>query len=209
MKPKDYIKKYKLDTSSNFDHRQLVADLTFDFTTLIEYHQQYNWNFSKFNLCVSDIRSKFDAINIKTGNKLDEKLWKYFYATVVVRSRDAMFGDFLKQQREAREKQRREREEYHRQFALGDDDFFSFFQQLFSEMYRNMLEVPIPHESFSFIQLPHTATENDIKRRYKRLALQYHPDKGGTESQFKKLVEAKNRCLAYSMRTDNTNLPRW
>jgi len=34
------------------------------------------------------------------------------------------------------------------------------------------------------------ASKNEIKRAYKKLTLQHHPDKGGKEEDFKKITQA-------------------
>jgi len=39
-------------------------------------------------------------------------------------------------------------------------------------------------------------TPLDIDRAFRRASLKYHPDHGGTESQFQSLLDAKNAVLA-------------
>jgi curved DNA-binding protein CbpA len=36
----------------------------------------------------------------------------------------------------------------------------------------------------------HIVTKNDVKKRYRELALEHHPDKGGDSEKFKKVVSA-------------------
>ena len=40
-----------------------------------------------------------------------------------------------------------------------------------------------------------TATEDEIKRAYRRLAKKYHPDKGGSEGEFNTITQAYNRLM--------------
>eukprot|EP00004_Rigifila_ramosa_P000933 TRINITY_DN10936_c0_g1_i1.p1 TRINITY_DN10936_c0_g1~~TRINITY_DN10936_c0_g1_i1.p1 ORF type:complete len:589 (-),score=74.14 TRINITY_DN10936_c0_g1_i1:14-1666(-) len=57
-----------------------------------------------------------------------------------------------------------------------------------------------PAASFSLytvMGLTQTATEDEIRRAYKKLAMRYHPDKGGEEKKFKEL------CTAYEILSDS------
>jgi len=40
-----------------------------------------------------------------------------------------------------------------------------------------------------------TASETDVKRRYRDLAFEHHPDRGGDVKKFHAVAEAKDRCL--------------
>jgi len=44
---------------------------------------------------------------------------------------------------------------------------------------------PPPHDFFAVLGIVATATDADVKRAYRVLALQHHPDKGGDEERFK------------------------
>lgn len=209
MKPNEYIKKYNLkDHKRNFNHDSFVADLTIDFTSLIEYHRQTNWNYSKFKVCVDDMRSKFDAISRKTAHpKIHENLWKYFYATVVCKYRDEMFGDYLKKQRENREREKEERDFFsghgaYNAFRSGKKAY-DFYQKMFEDMLYSLLSdrMPVPITAFAKLQLSENSNLDDIKKRYKELAFKHHPDRGGNAAKFREITEAKNRCIAYITKT--------
>ena len=50
---------------------------------------------------------------------------------------------------------------------------------------------------YSILQVPRTASKDDIKKSYKKLALQHHPDRGGDEEKFKQI------SLAYETLIDD------
>ena len=60
--------------------------------------------------------------------------------------------------------------------------------------------VPVPENAtdaaFKLLGLTTKATEEDVKRRYRELAFEHHPDRGGDTKKFHAVTEAKNRCLA-------------
>lgn len=198
MKPKEYISKYNLKNPKyNFRTKEFVADLTIDFNTLISYHSLFDWNYNKFQLCVKDIRQKFTSIQNRTAHPLvSDKLWNYFYATVVGRAKDSMFGEQLKRERDKQKKKKKERERYR--------DFNSYFwQKILDEQVKQVLNLldggyTRPAQSFNVLGLSESATEQEIKDSYRKLAFQHHPDKQGNSAKFREVTEAKNRCLAYA-----------
>jgi hypothetical protein len=90
MKTKDYVKKYKLDINEKFDHEEFIKDLTADFISLIDINKGKEQK-KYFENSINDIRKKWSSINNKTSGQLPEKLWNYFYATVIVKLRDEYF----------------------------------------------------------------------------------------------------------------------
>lgn len=193
MKPNEYIKKYNLkDTNSKFNHKEFVGDLTIDLNAMVEYHRQVNWSHVKFQNCISDIRSKFNSISNKTGHpNINEKLWGYFFATVLAPMRDVMFGDQLRHESEERERVRRERSRYNFNSITWEEEFMRILHSLLIGINTR------PTSSFEVLKLGDTATKEEIKKRHWELATLHHPDKGGSPAEFRKITEARDRCLAY------------
>lgn len=129
MKTKEYVEKYSLDKSPNIDHNSFAADLTNEFFSLLEIgkNKEGNINLKGYENAINCIRRKWDAVNNKTVGQLPEKLWNYFYATVIVKMRDEMFPEQMKKRQEEREfhkKRREERRSY-------DDMWSNMFANMF------------------------------------------------------------------------------
>lgn len=199
MKPNEYINKYDLKNRASYlDRNEFVTDLASDFVSMLQYHQASgNWNYAKFQVCVTDIRAKFDSVWRKSNHPgITEKFWGYFFATVVVKYRDSMFGDFLRQRKEQYEEKKREQREY-RRWVSGEAFFDDFYEQLLRGLLGDR-QRRAPVESFVALGIPETSTLEEIKKAYRGLALRYHPDQGGDANKFRQIVEAKNRCVAYA-----------
>lgn len=196
MKPIHYVKKYNLNTSNKFNHNEFIKDLTTDFLSLLEIGKTKSGEFvlSGFENTIRAIRQKWDSINNKTVGGLPEKLWKYFYASVICKMREELFADEMNRRRKEKEEKRRRWEEYRRweehEFGFGD-----FFYSLFNNIFKN--SNPVPSESFSILEISEDSTEEDIKNTYRKLAKIHHPDVGGNHKKFLEITEAKNKCLIY------------
>lgn len=198
MKPNEYIKKFNLNGNLSIHFGEIQNELIVDFISLVEYFKRTNnWNITQFKNCVKHLRQKFDSINNKCGNKLNESMWKYIYATVIIKIKDQEFGEYLKKQREKK--------------VNMDNDFFdefNFYERIIDElfngrfngMFNKMFSPTFPEKSFKIFSLHKNATVDELNKNFRELALKKHPDKGGNSEEFRELIEAKNNCLQYISR---------
>ena len=72
-------------------------------------------------------------------------------------------------------------------FFFGYSDFFNLLMQGMSK----------PIDSFTTLGLSDSASVEDVKSAYRKLSMQFHPDKGGNAEKFIEITEARDKCLAY------------
>jgi len=176
MKTAEYVKKYNLDKGVNFSHNEFVIDL------------------KGYNNAINAIRMKWDAVNNKTMGQLPEKLWNYFYATVIAKLRENIFPEEMQAQREKRQRAQERREEY-RRFEEREFSFYDWYGDLLLSMLAGMA---IPTSSFALLDLEPTATKEEVNSRYRELCMIHHPDKGGKQENFIAITEAKNKAMMYA-----------
>lgn len=192
MTTKEYVLKYNLSNSNKFNHLDFCKDLASEFICLLEYNKADN-NIKGFDNAVRCIRMKFDAISNKTLGVFPEKLWNYFFATVIVKLREEMCKVEMEQRRILSEKKKKdwEEREERRKFADGFWDR-SFFHFLFDMVHREK-----PVDDFAVLGLSGNASASDVKTAYRELSMKHHPDKGGKQEHFIKLTDSKNKCLSW------------
>lgn len=116
----------------------------------------------------------------------------------------AMQEEFCPKDVERRRKEAEERKaqwEKRNAWRKEQDEFFSNMYR--EAMYERiallyMLLSSVPSESFQYLGLAENAKEEEIKQRYRELSLKVHPDRGGTQEEFIKLTEHKNKCLKWA-----------
>lgn len=197
MTTKEYVNKYGLHLSDKFNHSEFCQDLASEFICLLEYNKA-NDNIKGFENAVRCIRMKFDSISNKTLGVLPEKLWNYFFATVIVKLREELCPKDMQRRREVQEQKKKEWEQRKAQREWENEHFNDLFwsRNFFGFLFaiRNNQK---PVESFAILGLSEDANENDVKAAYKKLAVVHHPDKGGKQDMFVKITESKNKCLSY------------
>lgn len=192
MKPKEYLIKYNLGLKNNkFNHRHFVVDFTKDFLIQLE-NSKGTINIKGFENAVNVMRMKWDAISNKVSGGLPEKLWNFFYATVVCK----MKNEFFPQEMKRRNEERRKRIEAKENYSTWFDEFISQLHLTILNYIFNRLFKPV--KSFKILNLDYSATLADIDKSYKELAKIHHPDKKtGNEEKMKELNEAREKCRAY------------
>ncbi len=68
-----------------------------------------------------------------------------------------------------------------------DEYWFYVYYQIYCRSGRQMLDMPSP-ELLTYLELPLTATNDQVKRRFRELCKLYHPDQGGNEAKFIELM---------------------
>lgn len=195
MNTKEYITKYQLNISNKFNHSDFVKDLSNDFIAFLEINKA-NDNIKGFDNALRCIRMKFDAISNKTVGILPEKLWNFFYATVIVKLREEICPKDMQKRRDIQDRKKKEWEQRQAQRKWEDEQFNDYFwgQNFYSLLFGN-IKSPKPIECFEVLGVSENADEAEIKSAYKKLAIQHHPDKGGKQEVFVKITESKNKCL--------------
>ena len=191
MKTHEYVKKYKLSLSDKFNHSDFYQDLASEFIGLLELNKA-NDNIKGFENAVRCIRMKFDAISNKTVGVMPEKLWNYFFATVVVKLREELCPKDVDRKRQMQEQKKREWEQRKEQKEWEQKQFSDFFFFLFQGIKSDK-----PIASFHVLGISEAADENEIKSAYKKLANIHHPDKGGKQDVFIEITDSKNKCLQW------------
>lgn len=201
MKPKEFITKYHLERGWNSRVQEpFLQDFTNELIAFLEFFNAQN-NIRGFENAVKIIRSKWDAVSNKIPYGLPDKLWSYFWATVVCKLREELCPAEVRrmearkaewEKRQAEREERRERE--NRWWRMSQESIWERIAMLY------LLLNSAPSESFAYLGLKEDATPEEITKRYRELSLKCHPDKGGSQEEFIKLTEHKNKALKWASR---------
>ncbi len=189
MKVKEYIENFSFDS--------FYDNLANEFLALLELNKANN-NIKGFDNALRCIRMKFDSIS-KQLPEVQEKHWKYFFATIVTTLRDQFCEEQHAQRVEQKKKKHEAYESYRRQERFWEESFRKeqqyYWEQVLDSLLSRVSNVPI--KSLEFLSLSENCTVDDINKQYKELSKKYHPDAGGSHSDFIALVEHKNLCLRW------------
>ena len=198
MKTQDYVRKFELNINDKFSHNEFVADLANDFIVLLELNKAED-NIKGFENALRALRMKWDAINNKTVGCLPDKLWNFFFATVVVKLREQLCPKDMEKKRQLAEEKKKAWEARKAQEKWEEAQFKNWYWNDFNTFLgslSNNKQVPIA--SFNILGIPHdSSTSEDVNKIYRKLVLKHHPDKGGKQEDFIEITEAKNKCLQY------------
>ena len=202
MKPKDFIEKYNLSKGWNkYKQNEFLTDMTSELLALLETYHAEN-NIKGFDNAVNVIKMKWDAIDKKIPFGIPEKLWGYYFATTIAKIREQMCPKEMAQRREEAAKRK---EEYERRKRWREEmeremygDFFGGFSSFYERLAAMFLKTAAkPVESFAVLGLSEDASEEDVKKTYRKLSMDTHPDRGGDKEKFIAVTEAKNKILSW------------
>ena len=116
-----------------------------------------------------------------------------------------MFGEILERKRKEWEERQKERNAWkdweEEQTNKFQESFFdSYFTNYFLGFLKWMTGEGTPITSFEVLGVSEDSSVDDINSAFRSLAMKHHPDHGGNAEVFRKIVEAKNKCLAYANR---------
>lgn len=202
MKPKDFIEKYNLSKGWNkYKQNEFLTDMTSELLALLETYHTEN-NIKGFDNAVNVIKMKWDAIDKKIPFGLPEKLWGYYFATTIAKIREQMCPEEMAHRREEAAKRK---EEYERRKRWREEmeremygDFFGGFSSFYEHLAAMFLKTSAkPIESFAVLGLSEDASEEEVKKTYRKLSMETHPDRGGDKEKFIAVTEAKNKILSW------------
>lgn len=208
MKPIEFVRKY--DLQSGWKPRvqnSFLQDMTNELLAFCEVNQA-NDNIKAFNNAIKVVRMKWDAVSRKIAGGLPEKLWNYWWATVVVKIRAELCPTEERRRaarqaaRQAEYEERKAQEERERAYWRNIEQE-TFWERIFL-MASLLAGTRIPEESFQYLQISSSSTPEQVLKRYRELALIMHPDKGGNQEEFITLTEHKNKAYQYAMENNRS-----
>ena len=225
MTPDEYNKKYNLSLTSDINTSSLIVDLLNDFYKLTESLgcdsiQQFYTNVSLFRTVFNKIANQsnaddlwieiWDKFFIKTKDFLYEmfpeekerqyKILSDTNAKIAEQQRkkrikkERLERERLERERIRQEKIRQKKEEANRAREEGQRSYN------YKTTYSNLNNSYSSY--FTTLNLTLQATSDEVKKNYRKLAIQHHPDKiGGNSAKFIEVTEAKEKCLSYIKNT--------
>ena len=203
MKPKDFITKYQLEGGwKPKAQKAFLSDLTNELLALLEYNKAQG-NLKGFDNAVTAIKSKWDGISKKIPYGLPDKLWSYYFATVIAPLREEFCPAQMEQRRQEAAQRKAEyekRKEMRDWWKKQEEEFVnSWYKDMYASMLARLLFLESkPTESFAALGIPDTSTAEEINKAYRVKSMTAHPDHGGSQEAFIALTEHKNKCLAWA-----------
>lgn len=135
----------------------------------------------KYNIKLRILRSEMKT-NIQSIPRLKQAIHRFI----------AVLGQDVYSKATHNREESKKWKQQERRFHSSFDDMIHWFWLLLKQQ-----EV-VPEESFKFLEITPTKDSEAINSAYRKLAIKYHPDKGGKQEKFVTLVEHKNKCLQYA-----------
>lgn len=200
MKTKEYLDKYNLHKGWNTKiQNEFISDMTSELEAQLMLNKAED-NIRGFDNALRCLRMKWDSISKKIPYGIPDKLWNYFFATVVAPLREQMCPREMQRRREIQEERKARYEERKKM----EHDFMEEMYQAHMNYWKNLLAhiilVSMPMDSFEYLGLTVDATVDDIQKKFRELALKAHPDRGGSQEKFIELTNHRNRCLKWASR---------
>jgi hypothetical protein len=194
MTTKEYVKKYNLNKGTKFSHNGFVQDMRQELLALCEINKALD-NLNGFDNALRCVKMKWDAIANKTLGVFPEKLWGYFFATVVAPLKKELCPREVEAKAQLNAEKKRQWEERRR---WDDECFNSTYERLWSRLLIASIQ-QTPLQEFKLLGIANIEhiTVDDIRTKYRELSKIHHPDKGGKQELFVQLTEAKNKCIAW------------
>lgn len=195
MKPSEYVDSFV--SNGKFLNKEFISEFSEEFLAFLERFKADD-NIKGFDAAVRVMRMKFDAIKSRCP-LIEEKVWKFFFATKVVRLREILCGKEHAHRVKIKEEKRRrweEKKQYEKEWTnYWQREQSNYWDRLFNSLIDKQINCPI--DSFHYLELSESVSIDDVKKRYKQLSMKHHPDLGGDSELFIKITKEKNKCIHY------------
>lgn len=133
-----------------------------------------------------NIEDEILSLNYPSNSTLIDRHYKQFFNNVSMSRKDLTHAYMLqKKMTEANNKMNHHNIDYNTLHGSGLMDLINKGIEAFINYISNRKKTNNPaEEAFKFLGLPSNSSKSEIKKRYRQLALQMHPDKGGTHEGF-------------------------
>ena len=193
MKPREYLNTFGSDLDTSEKRGVFAQALIQEFDAALKQSHGYS-NIKGYEQAIRVLRAKWDSIGTLRGRSLDEKLWKYLFASYIAPTREDAFPEEMRKRAE----EKRVREEWRRQ----EQDFYSsIFGNWFRQAWEDIKDsAPTPtrgmpmHQALSVLGLQESYTLDELKRARRIMALRHHPDVGGDLEKMKEVNAAYDTC---------------
>lgn len=205
MKVKEFLRKYELTEKRRFNRDEFCEDMLEELWYMFKNTSKAMHPVPRWEKIISDLKMKWDSVFNKSilSYEAGENLWKYFFATKIIPTREAVFGDWKQAKHEFRYqydadfRRRYDNWKFHQEFEEKErtwyqnifNDHINFLKKLLFgvDKYVEVLEIP------SGVEL----TPDVVNMQYRKLSKSCHPDVGGSQEAFIKINRAKDKLMAY------------